>query len=563
MLLAMVACNIDKVITDEAECPEISFDNPSGVYSLKVGERLTLTPSVRNAEEALYTWLLEGEVVGSEPAYTFHAKEEGRFYLLFRVEARGGKAEQEVRLDVHAPKRPTIAFLTDGEGAISVAANTPTRIAPAIGNDTNARYRWTLNDEQVGSERTYLFCQSEVGDYTLTLQVHNDEGEASATLTVRVVKRLAAKLYLPTPSHPEGCPATAISLGQSLHLCPFTEQMSDPDFEWNIGGQVCGTERVFCYTPTQEGIETLLCQATDTNGESLAATIEVRCCAPEASHLRPITSASSPHATRVLAYTPAPGQFINEGGLQASTPEEATTLAEKILRENTSQGNARYLSLGAWGGALVVGFDHSVRNGAGADFSITGNHFNESSEPGVVYLMQDSNENGLADEVWYEVRGSESGKTTTLSDYAITYHRPQGARQSVLWRDNRGQMGEIPVNAYHKQESYYPAWIEAERYTLYGTRLPAKTYQDASGNYINEAYAWGYADNAGSDAAPESDAENRGKVYFDISNAQHADGTPVSLQYIDFVRVQSAIYHIAPIIGENSTEIFALTDEQY
>ena len=51
------------------------------------------------------------------------------------------------------------------------------------------------------------------------------------------------------------------------------------------------------------------------------------------------------------------------------------------------------------------------------------------------------------------------------------------------------------------------------------------------------------------------------KTLFDIGNAVNADGTPANLQYIDFVKVQTAINHATALLGEVSTEVLAMADE--
>ena len=60
------------------------------------------------------------------------------------------------------------------------------------------------------------------------------------------------------------------------------------------------------------------------------------------------------------------------------------------------------------------------------NIAITGNAFDGSSEPGIVWVMQDENGDGLPNDTWYELRGSEYGKAETWQDYAVTYHKPTG-----------------------------------------------------------------------------------------------------------------------------------------
>lgn len=84
-----------------------------------------------------------------------------------------------------------------------------------------------------------------------------------------------------------------------------------------------------------------------------------------------------------------------------------------------------YVSLGGFGGYIVVGFDHSIDASGGYDLAIVGNSFEGSSEPGIVWVMQDENGDGLPNDTWYELKGSETGKAETLQDYAVTYYRPR------------------------------------------------------------------------------------------------------------------------------------------
>ena len=221
----------------------------------------------------------------------------------------------------------------------------------------------------------------------------------------------------------------------------------------------------------------------------------------------------------------------------------------------------KWVSLGAFGGYIVVGFDHSIAASGDYDFAILGNSFDGSSEPGVVWVMQDENSNGEPDDTWYELRGSETGAEGTIQNYEVTYYRPAGPAMSVQWIDNMGGSGDINyLKNFHNQEYYFPLWIEGESYTLTGTRLEARNY-DKSGNgslWVQPAYDWGYADNCStidrltdnehSDAKPS--ANN-----FKISNAIDFEGEAVELSHIDFVKVQSAVQAESGWLGELSTEV--------
>ena len=282
-------------------------------------------------------------------------------------------------------------------------------------------------------------------------------------------------------------------------------------------------------------------------------------------HYRAKTETSIAEHTIVFEFTPAPGQFINEtkvGGFtgEETTPEAAVAYATKRMNEGL------YVSLGGFGGYIVVGFDHSIDNTGGYDFGIEGNSFSGSSEPGIVWVMQDKNGNGLPDDTWFELAGSETGKETTVRNYAVTYYRPSEPQQPVKWTDNLGNEGEVDyLKQFHKQDYYYPLWITADSYTLTGTCLEARNY-DQSGNgtyWVQAEYDWGYADNF-SEIDRLTDDNNANAAananYFKISNAIDAEGNPVDLKYIDFIKVQTGCNTKSGWLGENSTEVFGFFD---
>lgn len=271
---------------------------------------------------------------------------------------------------------------------------------------------------------------------------------------------------------------------------------------------------------------------------------------------------------RVFEFTPAPGQFVNEkvsGYSGESTAAEAAIYAEKRLRSGL------YLSLGGFGGYVVVGFDHDIVNNGGYNLAIGGNQTDTANEPGIVWVMPDDNGNSLPDDTWYELAGSDSGADAsareTVRGYEVTYYRPTAAGQPVLWRDNLGATGEIDyIAASHRQDYYYPSWISADSYTLGGTRLKARNYdRDGDGTYwVNPAYDWGYADNLGSDTVSGGSMEGLPAgmrfTLLKIANAVDADGEPVHLDRIRFVKVQTGVNTKSGWLGEASTEVTAIKD---
>jgi hypothetical protein len=257
--------------------------------------------------------------------------------------------------------------------------------------------------------------------------------------------------------------------------------------------------------------------------------------------------------TRVFEYVPAPGQFINTlpTATAADTPETMRQKAETALKGGSM------ISLGGFGGYVVFGFDHTVVNKAGNDFTVLGNATINGAEPGVIMVSYDANGNGLPDDEWFEIAGSEYHKPTTIRDYKMTYYKPVAEPvdpddpEYIWWMDDRGQQGFLSKNQYHTQ-SYFPLWIH-DSYTLGGTFMEA-TIHDQSGNgtlWVSPAYERGYADNW-----PNNDV----KAQIDIDWVVDNNGNPVKLKGIDFVKVYTGNRAEGGWLGEVSTEVSGFTD---
>lgn len=129
------------------------------------------------------------------------------------------------------------------------------------------------------------------------------------------------------------------------------------------------------------------------------------------------------YADKVLDYVPAPTQYMNT---TTTAYVEGFTTKQQVLDYATERLQKKsLLSLGAYGGYIVLGFSQPVPNVAGEyDFKIYGNaNYNPnawqdrpggSAEPGIVLVSKDENGNGQPDDTWYELAGSEYGKDTEI-----------------------------------------------------------------------------------------------------------------------------------------------------
>lgn len=282
----------------------------------------------------------------------------------------------------------------------------------------------------------------------------------------------------------------------------------------------------------------------------------------------------SPYISKVYDYMPAPGQFVNElpEYVEGDTYE---TMLSKVEEQICGDKNPGMISLGAYGGYVVFGFDHPVVNVVDAyDFKIYGNAFmaagsttGGSCEPGIVMVSVDANGNGLADDEWYELAGSEYGKETTKKNYKITYYKPEADKAAdpdpdykyitdrtyVRYTTNYDdeQEGYVMKNSFHNQ-SYWPEWYEGETLEFEGTKLANNAAdQNGDGSYFVLDYLdWGYADNL------PNETDNG----FKIDWAVDADGNPVELAQINFIKVYTAVNQYCGWIGETSTEVCGAED---
>ncbi len=516
------------------------------LYETVVGDTVTVTPEYENCGEGtVWLWTCDGETLSVEESLTFTSDEAGEYYIMLTVSNSAGEDKAELRIDVYGMMPPEISLPGAARG-FSVLQDSLLVLAPEISSALPVTYSWTIDGKTVSTDSVYTFPTGETGTFEAGLCVENRDGQDEIEFTVEVMS--PGEAFSWTFDRTE----YGISSGRSLLLRPQDiEYPFDAVYTWSVDGTEVqsGESSEYVFDLTAEGSYTV--SVTMRNSYTAASQdLTVTVLPAEGTYFRAADASSSASISKVYEYTPAPGQFINDG-VTLTSPEEACSYAFERL----SQG--QFVSLGAFGGYLIAGFDHSVESSTdgGFDLQITGNAHSSSSEPGIIWVSQDENGNGLPDDTWYELRGSEYGKPETWQDYAVTYYRPSSNGTSIEWTDNRGSSGTVDyIPAYHSQETYFPLWITAESYTLRGTRLEDRLV-DENGNgslWIGHPFDWGYADNwSGTD--PDIDK-------FRISDAVRWDGEPADLTYIDFVKIQCGVQAKGGWTGEQSTELTLIRD---
>lgn len=268
------------------------------------------------------------------------------------------------------------------------------------------------------------------------------------------------------------------------------------------------------------------------------------------------TPSSNPAAYiyKIFDYKYGPGQHASF----ISPTEKADNFIGEPWTENKS-----FISLGGWGGYIIAGFNHAVLNANGPDIAI----FTQpsiSSEPGVVYVMEDLNNDGLPnDGAWFELRGSDYNHPETIHNYEVSYYKP-GTSGYVTWKDNRGKSGTL-IPGFGKDSWWWLGYGDKVSITLSGVRLP-DAYENTSNDPAVELWLQrkGLFQSGYAECYSNSDYNSKLKAnMLDISLAVDALGKSVNLPKINFIKVQSGVFQIAGWLNEVSTEISGAADIHY
>ena len=257
---------------------------------------------------------------------------------------------------------------------------------------------------------------------------------------------------------------------------------------------------------------------------------------------------SSAYITQVFDYVYAPGQHA----LLAKKTDSSNFIGEPTSDKG-------FLYLGGFGGYVVAGFDHNVTNGDSFDFEVFALK-SASPEPGIVYVMSDTNGNGLPDETWYELKGNQF--SNSKRNYWVRYNKAVSDSTNITWKDSEGKSGELKSGYGSKYSAKW--WWHAttnDSITFYGTRLPdsyLNTSTTSTQNWVvpQTLFTWGYAKNLyGTDYDSDLGANK-----FDISNAVDSMGKAVNLPHIRFIKIQTAVFQQAGWLNEVSTEVRGAKD---
>lgn len=307
---------------------------------------------------------------------------------------------------------------------------------------------------------------------------------------------------------------------------------------------------------------------------------------------------------KFVAYLPGYGQFTNERPNQGYWGDAyvAGNIGRKNMINNMVQTG---VSLGSFGGFAVFdfgdeGISNSPSNKYGVDFIVYGNAFNGNAEPGGVQVSADGNN-------WYNIAGSRHYRDDTIWNYTVEHKNPTPDDDNITavydgnaytdiytYFDKKQARPNFPIEA-GTGEIRYNSWHEHSWYPLYGNYFVPRnsgetplanleltnsfaTYTPKSvenpselklkGTKINFTsmsaadYTFGYCDVHSNGNTPgmvtnpyAATASTMGGDGIDISWAVDANGNPVNLEQIRYVRIYTGVMKDNPPFGETSTEV--------
>ena len=88
------SCNIN----EDLFAPKINLDSENGIYTVKYGRELIIAPTYEHAEDATYSWTIDGVIISFAPSLSFKMDAVGEYYVTLTVRNDIGKDEEENKL---------------------------------------------------------------------------------------------------------------------------------------------------------------------------------------------------------------------------------------------------------------------------------------------------------------------------------------------------------------------------------------------------------------------------------------------------------------------------------
>ena len=311
---------------------------------------------------------------------------------------------------------PKILLAVPEEGYI-VPVGVDLELKPEVINSENTEYTWTVYGEKKSDQKDFIFNSSKIGMYEVVLIAKNADGEGVLKFNVKVCtsEEMPFEWMWETETF-------NLTIGRTAFIRSYwIKNAFDATYSWQVDGSdeivQTGHECLFAYKPETQGTHPVTVTMKNQYIER-KKTFTVNVYPPV--QPRPITATSKATADHGYFFLLAPAQHVNRGNSETVIPFANQAAVNAFIYDHP--GSTEFgASLGAWGGYLMVGFDHSVENSGAYDLAIKGNQFPGWSEPGIVWVMQDENGDGEPNDTWCELKGSLYEAEGYVRDYAVTY----------------------------------------------------------------------------------------------------------------------------------------------
>ena len=188
ILFLTISCNIDNVLTGDL-APEITFENNNGVFRVKQGRTITISPKYNNVENAQYCWSQGSEVLSTEPELVYSNDIVGQYYITLTVTTPSAQEERDLRIDVVELEIPWVSLPNAEEGFI-ISTDSELRLNPSVKDcSIETAFCWYIDDTPVSQEQNYIFSSEVTGEFAAKFVARNEDGADSLTFAIAVCLR--------------------------------------------------------------------------------------------------------------------------------------------------------------------------------------------------------------------------------------------------------------------------------------------------------------------------------------------------------------------------------------
>jgi len=173
-------------------------------------------------------------------------------------------------------------------------------------------------------------------------------------------------------------------------------------------------------------------------------------------------------------------------------------------------------TLGTYGGYVTLSHDYPIINHAGDDFEVNASWSDQGVPLTSVMVMEDNNRNGLPDETWYFIEDDFANGHEEI-DYQLTYESEDVARD----KDGKKVNVSIKTDIGHVYRGYYHY-------------LGERSYDQSSKRKYEAVTGVLHSLHDSKISSMSFETES-----YDLDDAIDADGNPVILDKIAFVKVYS------------------------